>query len=446
MVIGKLFKRLAGDSTPATISDDPFGRDQDKAAVPPAPTFTARSERAPAVLQRDEIIDGRTRIAGYRFSARLPDDGRADPRATYAVLAEGRLATFAERRLALIPLDIADWPNFDWPALIAAHTVFLLNAPRELTPGWRETAAAIRTAGARIALAHVDPERDAALIEEFAAYVLVDFSAYSVQGLEALAQGLRQRHPTVDLLAERVASWPERRLCVAQGFACCLGDFSTQPDEADQREDISGSRLTLIEMLNQLRQDVELADLAAIAKRDPTVALQIVGMANSPIFGAGRNVTSVDQAIMLIGREQLYRWLAISMFRAEPTSPRDAALLELALARGRFLELIAAGRHGKAECDELFLVGLLSLMDSLLGMPMEKLLTRFKLSEALSEVLLRSGGPWGRYLMLAIAVEKGRAQQIASFAAMLQQPLDEIETASVAALAWAAEAASQSGA
>jgi EAL and modified HD-GYP domain-containing signal transduction protein len=152
-------------------------------------------------------------------------------------------------------------------------------------------------------------------------------------------------------------------------------------------------------------------------------------------------VTSIDQAIMVLGRQQLYRWLAIGMFRAGSASPRDEVLLELALARGRFLELLGQEKFAKADCDELFLLGLLSLLDSLLGLPMAQVVERIHLTPALREVLLENGGPLGRYLLLAIAVEKGHVQNVARLAGQLGHTLGAVEAASIEALAWAEEAA-----
>lgn len=445
MSIGALFKRLVGVSPvptfPAEPNADPFGREKPQGSPPPT-LFTAPSGREPAIVQRDEIIDAKTRIAGYRFAARFADRPEApDPRATVAVLSESRLKSFAERRLALTPLAIEDWPNYDWRALIGPHTVFEIVAPRTATDTWLATAQEIRTAGAKIALSQIDPHRDAPLLGSFASYGALDFAAYPLSGFEKIVAGLHTAHPSLQLIVDSITSWPERRLVHALGVNFCLGEFTTLPDEEQQNEDISPSRLVLIEMLNLLRREADQSELVAVAKRDPAVAMQLVGMANSPVFGVGSAITSVDQAIVLLGREPLYRWLAIAIFRSGGGSARDATLLELALARGRFLELIGQNRLAKRECDELFLVGLLSLMDSLLGIPMAKLLARIKLSATLADVLLRSEGQWGRYLLLAIAVEKGRVVQVTNLAGLLQIPPGEIEAASIAALDWAMEAA-----
>jgi EAL and modified HD-GYP domain-containing signal transduction protein len=146
---------------------------------------------------------------------------------------------------------------------------------------------------------------------------------------------------------------------------------------------------------------------------------------------------------MVLGREQLYRWLAIGMFRVGSASPRDEVLLELALARGRFLEVLGKENHSKLECDELFLLGLLSLLDCLLGVPMTKVTEQINLSPALKEVLLSSSGPLARYLMLVIAREKGNLANITRLSEQLGYSLDAVEAASAEAILWAEAAVQQ---
>ncbi|UCV21927.1 EAL and HDOD domain-containing protein [Ferribacterium limneticum] len=431
---------MAGEKPAPTGSDQPSGAMQ----MPSAPVPAAPVHKAPAVvLQRDEIIDSKTRIAGYRFSARRPDSARLpDPRSTLEILAANDVATFAERRLALIPLTHDDWTRHDYKPLIGPKTCFLLALPDNalVADAWNEVAAAIRGAGARIALAGSDILAHRQAILAHADFLLLDFSAFSLPALEQLLKTLRQEKPALEFIADRVSRWPEHRYCVSHGIAYCLGAFTTAPDEEQQAKEIGQSQLVLIEMLNQLRKEADLADIAQIAKRDPGVIVKVMAMANSPMVGLSQPVTSIDQAIMVLGREQLYRWLSIGMFRAGAASPRDEVLLELALARGRFLEVLGQATHNKLECDELFLLGLLSLLDSLLGLPMSAVVAKINLSPVLISALLNSDGPLARYLMLSIAVEKGRVENVARLAEQLGHSLEAIESASVEAIGWAEEA------
>ena len=430
-----------GGGRSASVNDDRSLRDPPSSSVP-APLAPIR-KAPPVVLLRDEIIDSQTRIAGYRFSARRPESElQADPSATLEILAANNVATFAERRLALIPLSYEDWARDDYRPLIGPNTTFLLTLPEnpDVLERWNEVAAAIHGAGARIALSGSDIASHRQLILEQADFLLLDFSSFSLPNLEQLLKTLHQEKQGLEFIADKVSRWPEHRYCVSHGIAYCLGPFTTEQDEEQQTREISQSRLVLIEMLNQLRKEAELGDIAEVAKRDPGVVVKVMAMANSPMLGLRQPVNSVDQAIMVLGREQLYRWLSIGMFRAGTASPRDEVLLELALSRGRFLEVLGQKQHGKLECDELFLLGMLSLLDTLLGLPMSAVVAKINLSPVLQEALLSSGGPLARYLMLSIAVEKGRVQNVARLAEQLGYSLEAVESASVEAIGWAEEA------
>ena len=442
-------KRMLGAPVvlPTPTHTDPFGREAaTQLAVRNAPIEQAVLPSV--VVQREEILDAHSRIAGYRFSARRPESAATpDAAATVAVLASANVAQFAQRRMALIPLRTADWFEHDFASLVGPHTVFLLDSPPgESLPdeAWQTAVTAIRAVGAKVALAgRTLAECPTALAS--ADYLLLDFNGYSLPGFEAQMRQLRQANPELKLLIDGIARWAEFRYCLEQGAAYGLGSFTTENDEEHGAKEISQSRLVLIEMLNLLRREADADELAQVAKRDPGVVVKVVAMANSPVMGLAQSVTSIEQAMLVLGREQLYRWVSIGMFRSGANSPRDEVLLELALARGRFLEYLGSGSKSKAECDELFLLGLLSLLDSLLGISMAAVVERIHLSAALREALLDSGGPLGPYLALAIAAEKGHVANVARFAERLEYSLSEVEVASLAALAWAEEALKQGG-
>jgi EAL and modified HD-GYP domain-containing signal transduction protein len=189
-------------------------------------------------------------------------------------------------------------------------------------------------------------------------------------------------------------------------------------------------------MLNLLRRDADPEALEEVAKRDPGVAVKLIEIANSPMAGLARPVASLQQAFLILGRDALYRWLSLGIFRAGG-DPRDETLLELALNRARFLELIA--QRCNARADELFLVGLFSLLDSLLGIPMTEVVGRMQLPAAVSQVLLRSEGPYGQFLRLALLAERGRDEQIVQIAGSIGVEADEIAVCRCVAFLWTQE-------
>ena len=439
-------KRLIGGSTP------PERAASSVRAAPQTPVPTSAPEapapvrnRPSAIIRREEIIDEKTRICGYRFSAHSPDSADlADLESTLEALSQAQVAAFAERRMTLIHLPTEDWSTLNIQPIVRPNTVFVLPLPEnsgDMT-SWLAASTIIAQAGAKIAASGNDMLNQRSQIVGLIDFICIDFSAYSLKHLEQTISKLKALFPKARLIAENISRWPEQRYCIAHRISYCLGTFTTAPDEQQQSGEIGQSRLVLIEMLNGLRQDADLADIAELAKQDPGVIVKLIAMANSPMLGFAQSITSIDQAIIILGREQLYRWISIGMFRMDAGSPRDDVLLELALSRGRFLELIGQLHHGKTACDELFLLGLLSLLDILLGIPMPTVAQRINLSTELSDVLLNSSGPLARYLMLVIAIEKGHGENISRLAGQLDIALDIIESASAEAQSWAENALS----
>jgi EAL and modified HD-GYP domain-containing signal transduction protein len=117
-----------------------------------------------------------------------------------------------------------------------------------------------------------------------------------------------------------------------------------------------------------------------------------------------RGVESVEQAVMLLGRAELRRWLSVMLMSAAAGRQASAALQEDALTRGRLLEALAR-RQGVAQPELLFTVGLLSRLHLLLQMPLSQALEPLRLSDEVRLALLHGQGPWADYLALADELE-----------------------------------------
>ncbi len=396
------------------------------------------------MLRREEMLDQRGRLAGYRFSFNPRPDGgtRLPPEAYLEALLAAKVHALAERRLAVLAVPAHDWTEEALAAIRATHTVVQVAWPSGAAPSddWLAGLRRIRATGAGVALscAGFDPHHAAALA--LATHGFVDFVGTSVEAFEGLVKRLHQAYPVLILVAQNVSSWPERRLCVSLGVEFSMGGFLTTVDEQDTRQKLTESRLVLMDMLNLIRSDGDAQALAGVAKRDPGVAMRLLSMANSPAHGLLKPLTGIDQAIMVLGREVLYRWLAVSIFRAGADSALDETLLEVALARARFLELAALSVGSKQQADELFLVGLLSFVDTLLGMSMDEAMAVMSLPPVVRDVLVRSEGPYVAYLILALSVEKCLAERATQLAGSLSLGLDDVNDHRNAALLWAEEA------
>lgn len=447
MVFGKLIGRLTGqDDTP--LQPLPLSALVTTPVVDPAVAAQQRQRAAAeAMLRREEIIDSRNRLCGYRFSTAGSAAGQTSPQADapaesafLAALAEIDLPAFAARRLALVPISRAALAAGGHLPLRAARSTLLLDVEGSDMEAWLPLLQQARADGCRLALRGLTLLPEHAPLLALADLALLRLDDYDLTDFQRLARGLKAAAPQLELAADGVPGWPERRMCAAWGFDYCLGPFTVLADCEEPEGKLDNSRVVLMEMLNLIRAEADLADLGAVAKKDPGIALKVLALANSPAAGLSAPVASLEQAIMVLGRQRLYRWLTVAMFRVGTPRDRDEALLEVAMTRARFLETVADGVLAKKDCDELFLVGLLSLFDVLLAMPLTKVLQLINLADEVTAVLLRSEGPYARFLQLALAVEHGRSAQAADIAGELGIDPAGLGSTSQLALAWAEEA------
>jgi c-di-GMP-related signal transduction protein len=136
----------------------------------------------------------------------------------------------------------------------------------------------------------------------------------------------------------------------------------------------------------------------------------------------------------MLGYSTLYRWLSLLLATAS-TGGRAAALMQTAVLRGRFLELLGHSLLAKSEAENLFVTGMFSLLDQLLGIPMEQVLEHVQLADDVSQALLAREGVYGPFLKLAEACES-RNGNAAVEADALFIGADEVNAAHLAALGW----------
>jgi EAL and modified HD-GYP domain-containing signal transduction protein len=160
-------------------------------------------------------------------------------------------------------------------------------------------------------------------------------------------------------------------------------------------------------------------------------------LVNSVATGANRKVTSLSSALIVLGRRQVQRWLQLLLFaQLSPCKEFPSPLLQLAAARGKLMELLAAG--DKTFEDNAFMTGIMSLMDALLGMPLEKIISELPIADEVRKALLERGGILGQLLTLAEALERNDAGTItAAVNAMPDFTAAQISGAQVQALRWA---------
>lgn len=216
-------------------------------------------------------------------------------------------------------------------------------------------------------------------------------------------------------------------------------DLLTQtPAPAPRRPgkaDTSGTRL--LRLLNLLTQDADTHEIEKVIAVDPGLTVSLLRLVNSVSVGLPRKVSSYSQAIVILGRRQLSRWLSLLMFAQGGKG--QSQLLPLAARRGRLMERLAQQSFpdSPAQADRAFMTGVLSLADRAVGLPLPELVGQLAIDDNISTALLNHEDQLGRWLQLADALDRGLSDGVRQgFAELGISPLAAVEL-QVETILWA---------
>lgn len=268
--------------------------------------------------------------------------------------------------------------------------------------------------------------------------VKINITALSQQDLLSLVKRLR-RWPVL-LLAEKVESQEIARNCIALNFQMLQGFYFAKPEIISGKR-IDPSKLSLLKLLLLVVRDSEVGDIENELKYQPGLSYNLLRMVNSAANGLPSTINSIKRAIMILGRKQLQRWVQILLYAAKQRDGGTSdALMQTATVRGKLLESIAiADRpHDKNHQDRAFMVGVLSLLDTLLGIEMSELVGTLSIQKDMSEALLTRRGSLGYQLALIEAYEKGESEMVLSMLSELGfLSMEEFIRLELEATAWA---------
>jgi CheY-like chemotaxis protein len=216
------------------------------------------------------------------------------------------------------------------------------------------------------------------------------------------------------------------------GRACALRDLL-----ADERLRLLVSQMQSLPSLPSLYEELvrelqlpnaSLKRVGEIISKDVGMTAKILQMVNSAFFGLRREVSSIGRALTLLGLENVKRWSTLTVFAGVDEKPRE--LIVTALVRARFCEL-AGELFGEAGADQLFTLGLFSVVDALMDAPMDEVLRSIPFPADMTDALVKGTGSKGELLKAALACERARF------------PNPKLAQLHLDALGWATEAAEQ---
>jgi c-di-GMP-related signal transduction protein len=240
--------------------------------------------------------------------------------------------------------------------------------------------------------------------------------------------------PSLRMVVRNVGSWQHFEVCAKLGLDAFVGKLHLTPKAGNRSKELNPAQAMILQLMDMVSKNADVRQLEQILKRDPALSYKLLRYINSAGFGLGCEIQSLKHAVTMLGYSPLYRWLALLLATAS-TSGYSPVLMQTAVIRGRFVELLGQFFLPKNEAENLFVTGMFSLLDKLLGVPMDVALAKIQLSNAVSEALLTRQGIYGPFLALAEACELNTTN-VESMATSLCISARQVNQAQLSALAW----------
>lgn len=294
----------------------------------------------------------------------------------------------------------------------------------------------LKALGYQIALDNFVPGSTIEPLLGIAQFVRIDITKFNAIELARLVDKLLEKAPQVHLIGHHVNTEMEFEACHRLFFHYFQGYYfaKLQPSAPSR---IDSDRVRVMELLNMVKNRAEIPDIESVFKHDAMLSYKLLLYMNAPVNGLSQQIRSIAHAIIILGYEQLYRWLTLLLFTSGNIDPRSKAQLKNALVRARMTELLGQDRFSGVERDSLFIVGVFSLLDVLLNMPMTQAVERLHLSPQITEALTRHSGIYAPYLSLAIACEEADEGSISRIADTCSLDARTVNQAHIQALIWA---------
>jgi c-di-GMP-related signal transduction protein len=236
------------------------------------------------------------------------------------------------------------------------------------------------------------------------------------------------------MLAEKVETREEFLAAKKAGFLYFQGYFFRRPETMKAHE-ISGNRLNYIRMLQVVsKPELEPREIENAIKGEASLCYRLLRYLNSAAFGFANEIHSVRHALAILGEREVRRWVRL-VATLSAGQHKSSEIVLSALVRARFCELLSP--KTKYGDSDLFLMGLLSLMDSILEIPMSEVLDSVPIDQETKEVLLGRDSRLRPLYQLMLAQESGDWQHSAELARSLNLAESDVAEIYWQAMQWA---------
>jgi c-di-GMP-related signal transduction protein len=364
-------------------------------------------------VSRQPIFDRQQEVVGYELSCAKRSDPFQGYRASLNEIGNTLLLIGLNRitggKQAFIPV-LGDLLLHD-AGLSLPEALLVIEILEEVEPAEMlvETCRKLKEAGYRLVLGDfIIGNKNLSALLELVDIIKVDFTDSTPERRKtAIAD---TNHGKIRRLADRVGTREEFQEAYDAGFDLFQGFFFSKPAVVTGR-DIPGYKLNNLKILNEVnRKDIDFADLEKVIRQDVTLSYKLLNFINSAFFGLRYDVSSIRHALTLLGEREIRRWASLVIL-CGLGEDKPSELLTTSLVRANLCEALASQAALEDKGPELFLMGLFSLVDVLVGRPMDQIVQSMPLAPDIKKALCGAENRYSELLKLVLDYERGDLEQ-----------------------------------
>ena len=366
------------------------------------------------LLARQPIFNADLTVYAYELlyraegedSASIPEDAKAQRKSSVTVminslmdmdietLAEGHPAFFnipAETLADAVELPLAG-------SNIGLDILDIKSADRDMPAALQQ----LRLDGVILALDDFKPTPLMQELIDSVDIVKIDINSMPKTELAATLEALSDKD--VRIAAKRVETTEQFSFCRELGFDLFQGFFLSKPTLVKSAR-LPDSKVNILRLVAKLQgSDVDIGEVEKIIRNDVALHFRLLRTVNSVYYGLPVEIKSISHAVTYLGLSTIRRWTQLQLVASSGSMPGE--LIRQALIRAQMCELLTKEMPKQAQ-ETAFTIGLFSLLDSMLEVPMEHVLSQLPLDEEIVVALAEHDGPYGRLLDTVIRYEQG---------------------------------------
>lgn len=267
--------------------------------------------------------------------------------------------------------------------------------------------------------------------------IKIDWQVTTSEEIQEIVQAIA-KYPHIKLLAEKVETYEEYNAALELGCVYFQGFFFSKP-EMVKTKSLSPSQMAMAELLYETsKTDLDLSNITSVFERDVTLSYKLLRYANSPIFRRRSEISTIKQALVILGSAELKRFLGL-LFASNVNPDKPTELINSAMARAKFAELLCDELPTRHDASLAFLTGLLSLIDAILDEEIESILKKLPLSQEIKDTLITREGDMAKVIQLLELIEHAKWDDTTVLIEELKLDKDAVIEHYNQALIWANE-------